>query len=65
LTSNIALTWPNSSCLIDLSSGSFSPICRFLQLLGATTADIGHELAQLDSTGHRPLRESTAAGLAT
>lgn len=34
-------------------------------LIGTITVDIDHELAQLDPAGHRPLRESTAAGLAT
>ena len=34
-------------------------------LIGTITVDIDHELAQLDPTGHRPLREPTAAGLAT
>jgi len=34
-------------------------------LIGTITVDIDHELAQLDPTSHRPLREPTAAGLAT
>jgi hypothetical protein len=30
-------------------------------LIGTITVDIDHELAQLDPTGHRPLRTPTAA----
>ena len=46
----------------SLKYGHLSPAqSDSIGLIGTITGDIDHELAQLDPTGHRPLREPVPA----